>query len=239
MAVSTLLSAVGHVLSDIFGVIVGDKISGRGVLLKTAAEAAKKVQEDNPRQALEKVLAYLDRLTVEILAKFMDESNPHVVYPRLFAKIGVDGRIGHEAKKILDERYKKLYRGKFHENDFATCLGHSIIQGEKGIDFEEAMKQFLYYAELDDSEFSVAMDQLKHDPLMGPTKVLWEKVVMEAKGQVKKIEDVLADQNLTAEIERLTSSMEASTAENKSKYDELKKEVETFQKGGWKSWLRI
>lgn len=211
MAVSTWLSAVGHFVSDVLGSIVGEKIAGKGGGFGAfVGDVARKVRENNPREDLEFILSYVDRLTLSVLATFMN-TNPSSVYPRLYIKTRVDGRIGHIAKTILDERYKKLYQGKVWENDFATGLGNGIRRKKDEIDIKETIKLFLYLAELDQKEFKRAMERLKHDPLMGPARVYGSMAVEKVAEVWEYIQDEYPDAEKEAvkQIRRLRKVVQA------------------------------
>ncbi|TSC78492.1 MAG: hypothetical protein G01um101429_765 [Parcubacteria group bacterium Gr01-1014_29] len=174
-------------------------------------DAVKRRQTNNPREDLEFVLSYLDRLTFSIFATFMD-THPSAAYPRLYIKTGVNGKIGHVAKVVLDERYRKLYQGKVHENDFGTCLGNGIHRnGDGSINIEETVKQLLYYANLDEKEFKRAMDRLKHDPLMGPARVYGEQTLKKAAGAWEYVQDEYPDAEKKAvkHIRRLRKTLRA------------------------------
>src|SRR3989344_2675069 len=181
---------VGELIQKLFKEVSTEEVKG----------VIKRRREDNPREDLEYVLAYLDRLTLVILAGLMD--NAPLAYPRLVGLAGVDGKIGHVARSILDDRYKELYQGKAWENDFATCLGNAIRRKEDSIDVEETVKLFLYYAELGDDEFKRAMSRLKHDPFMGPATAYGKEAVDTIKTSLGKLREKLGDpQELAAEME--------------------------------------
>lgn len=221
---------VGELIQKLFKEISTEEVKG----------VIKRRRENDPRKDLEYVLSYLDRLTLTVLATLFD-IDPTVAYPRLAALTGTDGKIGRVAKLIFDERYKNLYQGKAWENDFATCLGDGIRRDkDEGIDMEETVKLFLYYADLEDEKFKQTMSRLKHDPFMGPAGAYGREAASKVRASFGKLREKIGDsEELTAEVERLTAEMEASGESDKSKRDEHKKAVEAFQKGGWRSWLRI